>query len=153
MYPVHSLSVQGTLLPEMARRFQRYHEDTNDNSGEINISPLIDIVFILLIFFIVTTVFVEETGVDIEKPRAASQKDLEKNSILLGITPDGKVYYGGNEIGVGGVRPVVSRLIRQQDQPVIIQADRQTPTETTVSVLDEAKLAGAAKVFVSTVKN
>lgn len=137
----------------MARRFQRYHNPTEDNSGEINISPLIDIVFILLIFFIVTTVFVEETGVDIEKPRAATQKDLDKNSILVAITPEGKVYYGGNEIGVGGVRPVVARLIRQQEQPVIIQADRQTPTETTVAVLDEAKLAGAAKVFVSTVKN
>ncbi|MDF1754410.1 MAG: biopolymer transporter ExbD [Verrucomicrobiales bacterium] len=137
----------------MARRFQKFHDTSEDNSGEINISPLIDIVFILLIFFIVTTVFVEETGIDIEKPRAASQKDLDKNSILLGITPEGKVFYGGSEIGVGGVRSVVSRLIRQQEQPVIIQADRLTPTETTVSVLDEAKLAGAAKVFVSTVKN
>ncbi|MDF1813890.1 MAG: biopolymer transporter ExbD [Verrucomicrobiales bacterium] len=136
----------------MAGRFQRYHE-TQTESGEINISPLIDIVFILLIFFIVTTVFVEETGVDIDKPRAATQRDLEKNSILLGITPEGKVFYGGNEIGVGGVRSTVSRLMRQQEQPVIIQADRLTPTETTVSVLDEAKMAGAAKVFISTVKN
>ena len=136
----------------MARLFQRFSEGSNeDRSGEINISPLIDIVFILLIFFIVTTVFVEETGVEVEKPRAATQKDLEKNSILLGVTPDGGVFYGGREIGVGGVRATVSRLIRQQDQPVIIQADRSTPTETTVAVLDEAKLAGAKKVFVATV--
>jgi len=135
----------------MARRFHRYSDLSNDDSSEINISPLIDIVFILLIFFIVTTVFVEETGIDIEKPRAASQKDLEKNSILLGISPEGKVFYGGREVGVGGVRPIVSRLIRQQNQPVIIQADRSTPTETTIAVLDEAKLGGAAKVFVSTV--
>ena len=137
----------------MLRRFYNYRDPGDDKSGEINISPLIDIVFILLIFFIVTTVFVEETGVDIEKPRAASQKDLEKNSILLGITPNGKVYYGGREIGVGEVRPVVSRLMRQQEQPVIIQADRMTPTEVTIAVLDEAKLGGAAKVYVSTVKN
>jgi biopolymer transport protein ExbD len=135
----------------MARRFQRFRDTSlEDNSSAIDISPLIDVVFILLIFFIVTTVFVEETGIDIEKPRAATQKDLDKNSILLGITSDGKVYYGGNEIGVGGVRAVVSRLIRQQEQPVIIQADRLTPTETTVTVLDEAKIGGAAKVFVST---
>ena len=135
----------------MARRFQRYQDGDQDGSGEINISPLIDIVFILLIFFIVTTVFVEETGVDIEKPRAASQQDLEKNSILLGITPAGDVYFGGREIGVGGVRAIVRRLIAQEDMPVIIQADRQAPTETTVDVLDEAKLAGASRVFVSTV--
>ena len=130
------------------RRFRQNLQE--EDISEINISPLIDVVFILLIFFIVTTVFVEETGVDIEKPLAASQKDIEKNSILLGITPDGKVYYGGQEIGVGGVRAVVSKLIRQREQPVIIQADIQTPTGKTVEVQDEARLAGAKSVFVST---
>ena len=133
------------------KRFGRFDRDT-ETTGEINISPLIDIVFILLIFFIVTTVFVEETGIDVDKPRAASQQDLEKNSILIGITPEGRVYYGGRDIGVGGVRAVVSRLIEsEKETPVIIQADQATPTETTVNVLDEAKLAGASKVFISTV--
>ncbi len=131
------------------RRFQQKQENS-DSTGEINISPLIDVVFILLIFFIVTTVFVEETGIDIDKPRAATQEDLEKNSILIGINPAGGVFYGGREIGAGGVRAVVSRLIRQEEMPVIIQADRRTPTATTVEVMDEAKLGGAAKVFVST---
>lgn len=135
----------------MAKHFHRFRDPAREANGEINISPLIDIVFILLIFFIVTTVFVEETGVEVEKPRAASQKDLERNSILIGITPEGGVYFGGREIGVGGVRAVVGRLIRQDEMPVIIQADRRTPTETTVNVLDEAKLAGAAQVFVSTI--
>lgn len=135
----------------MARRFQRFGEPTGESTGEINISPLIDVVFILLIFFIVTTVFVEETGVEISKPRAATQQDLEKESILIGITPSGQVFYGGREIGVSGVRGIVSRLLRDDSSPVIIQADRATPTETTVSVLDEAKLAGASQVFVSTV--
>ena len=136
----------------MARRFQRFGEaSATSSTGEINISPLIDVVFILLIFFIVTTVFVEETGVDVEKPRAATQQDLQKNSILIGITPSGQVFYGGREIGVNGVRPTVERLLRTEEKPVIIQADRQTPTEKTVSVLDEAKLAGAPSVFVSTI--
>ncbi len=136
----------------MSHRFSRFSDDSadNDSSGEINISPLIDIVFILLIFFIVTTVFVEETGLEIEKPRAAAQQDLEKNSVLIGISPEGSVYYGGREIGVAGVRSVVSRLMKQEEMPVIIQADRRTATEVTVEVLDEAKLAGAAQVFVST---
>lgn len=135
----------------MSKRLHRFHDPAAETPGEINISPLVDIVFLLLIFFIVTTVFVEETGVDVEKPRAASQQDLERNSILIGITPEGGVYYGGREIGVGGVRAVVSRLIKQEAVPVIIQADRRTPTETTVNVLDEARLGGAADVFVSTV--
>ena len=137
----------------MARKFQRFGEPNSDAKSEINISPLIDVVFILLIFFIVTTVFVEETGVEINKPRAATQQDLEKNSILIGVTPGGQVFYGGREIGVAGVRSTVSRLLRQDTVPVIIQADRDTPTESTVQVLDEAKLGGAQQVFVSTVND
>ena len=123
----------------------------SSSEGEINISPLIDVVFILLIFFIVTTVFVEETGVTVDKPRAAAQQDLEQNSILIAVTSGGEVYYGGRSIGVKGVRTVVARLLRQEEMPVIIQADKNTPTEATVAVLDEAKLAGAGQVFVSTV--
>lgn len=134
----------------MARRFQRFGEPTSDANSEINISPLIDVVFILLIFFIVTTVFVEETGVEINKPKAATQRDLDRNSILIGVTPSGGVFYGGREIGVAGVRAVVANLLRQDEKPVIIQADQEAPTESTVRVLDEAKLAGARAVYIST---
>lgn len=120
-------------------------------SEDINISPLIDMVFILLIFFIVTTVFVEETGVEVTKPQAASQVQLEKNSILLAITANNNVVYGGREIGVNGVRGVVKRLIQDNaNMPVIIQADENVPTRILVRVIDEAKLAGANSVNIST---
>ncbi len=135
----------------MPKGFQRQRANQGEASGEINISPLIDVVFILLIFFIVTTVFVDETGVKVDKPRAASQQDIEKESILIGITAEGGVYYGGREIGVGGVRAVINRLQQEQQRPVVIQADRETDTETTIEVLDEAKIGGAQTVFVSTV--
>jgi biopolymer transport protein ExbD len=136
----------------MAKGFQRQRANQSEASGEINISPLIDIVFILLIFFIVTTVFVDETGVQVDKPRAATQQDIEKESILIGITAQGSVYYGGREIGIGGVRAVISRLQQEKQRPVVIQADKETDTEKTIEVLDEAKLAGAERVFVSTVR-
>lgn len=119
-------------------------------SEEINMSPLIDMVFILLIFFIVTTVFVEETGVDVNKPQAASAVDLQKNSILIAITANGQVVYGGREIGANGVRSVVRRLSSKEKMPVIVQADRTVPTELLIRVIDEAKLAGAIDVSVST---
>jgi biopolymer transport protein ExbD len=120
-------------------------------SEEINISPLIDMVFILLIFFIVTTVFVEETGVEVTKPQAASQIQLEKNSILIAITSNNNVVYGGRDIGVNGVRSVVKRLIQDDPQmPVIIQADESVPTRILVRVIDESKLAGATSVNIST---
>ena len=135
----------------MAKGFQRGRGAAAEGTGEINISSLIDIVFILLIFFIVTTVFVDETGVEVEKPRAAAQADLDRQSILIGITAEGGVFFGGREIGVGGVRAVVGRLLKAEKVPVVIQADRRTDTEKTIAVLDEAKLAGAERVFVSTV--
>ncbi|MEK9984560.1 MAG: biopolymer transporter ExbD [Opitutae bacterium] len=119
-------------------------------SEEINISPLIDMVFILLIFFIVTTVFVEETGVEVDKPQAASAIDLEKNSILLAITGEGNVVYGGRDIGISGVRAVVRRQLQDDNMPVIVQADKVVPTDLTVRVIDEAKLAGASKVSLAT---
>jgi biopolymer transport protein ExbD len=129
---------------------KRRFSDGDGGSDEINISPLIDMVFILLIFFIVTTVFVEETGVDVNKPSASSATDLEKNSILIAITAEGKVVYGGREIGPAGVRSTVRRLTQREDMPVIIQADKAVTTELLVRVIDEAKLAGANLVNLAT---
>lgn len=117
---------------------------------EINISPLIDMVFILLIFFIVTTTFVEETGVEVDKPEAASSISLEKQSIMIAITADNKVIYGGQEIGLSGVRSVVRRLTKADDSPVILQVDRTVSSEMLVRVIDESKLGGAKKVSLST---
>ena len=128
---------------------KRRRQSANSNE-EINISPLIDVVFILLIFFIVTTVFVEETGVEVTKPQAASAMDLEKNSILIAITDSGKVIYGGREIGTAGVRSIVQRLNQKEAVPVILQADKSVPTELLVRVIDEAKLGGAPSVNLST---
>ena len=129
---------------------KRRFSDNDAGSDEINISPLIDMVFILLIFFIVTTVFVEETGVDVNKPQASSAQDLEKNSILIAITANQKVVYGGREIGPAGVRATVRRLSQKEKMPVIVQADKTVPTELLVRVIDEAKLAGAESVNVAT---
>jgi biopolymer transport protein ExbD len=125
--------------------------DSDEEKG-IDISPLIDCVFILLIFFIVTTTFVEETGIDVDKPQAASASMLEKNSILLAVTTEGEVVYGGREIGIAGVQPLVKRMLQKEEVPVIVQADREVPAGLFVRVIDEAKLAGATKVSVATQK-
>ena len=130
----------------------RFSESTSDDADVgIDMSPLIDCVFILLIFFIVTTVFVEETGVEVDKPQAASSSQLEKNSILIAITEAGDVVYGGRSIGIEGVRQTVSRLVQQERGiPVIIQADKASKSGILIRVIDEAKLAGADKVYSST---
>ena len=126
----------------------------NDPEGadEINISPLIDMVFILLIFFIVTTVFVEETGVEVDKPQAASSVNLEKNSILFAITKEGGVVYGGKPVGVNGVRPLVRRLLQSEEMPVILQVDEKADAGLVIRVIDESKLGGASKVSLASEK-
>jgi biopolymer transport protein ExbD len=123
--------------------------DTNGGEGAIDMSPLIDCVFILLIFFIVTTTFVEETGVQVDKPQAASAVRLEKNSILLALTEKGEVVYGKREIGISGVQPLVKRMLQKEDIPVIIEADSAAPSGLLVRIIDEAKLAGATKVSIA----
>ena len=127
-------------------------QSRSDEGVDVNMSPLIDCVFLLLIFFIVTTVFVEETGVEIQKPQAASAADLEKQSILIALTSDGRVMYGGREIGVAGVRGVVARQLREKEAPVIILSDAEARTAALVDIIDEAKLAGAKKVSIATGK-
>ena len=123
---------------------------SDSDTVSIDLSPMIDMVFILLIFFIVTTVFVEETGIEVNKPEAAATVQLEKNSILIAISKEGKVVYGGREIGVSGVAPIVKRLTLQEDVPVIIQADEGASHGVFSRVYGEAKLAGAKSINFST---
>ena len=126
---------------------------SEDEETEIDISPLIDCVFILLIFFIVTTVFVQEPGVELNKPLAISAEQLQREAIIIAATPDGGVVYGGDEIGVSGVLPLVKRMLNKDpNTPVIVQVDENTPSELFIRVVSEAKRAEAKRVNVSTKK-
>ena len=129
-------------------RFRDVSADEGSDAG-IDMSPMIDCVFILLIFFIVTTTFVEETGVEVDKPQAASAAHLEKTSILLALTAKGEVVYGGREVGMSGIHPLVKRVLQKEQVPVIVQSDAAAPSGLLVRVIDEAKLAGAVKVSVA----
>jgi biopolymer transport protein ExbD len=135
----------------MARKFGSSSDGEED--AAIDISPLIDCIFILLIFFIVTTTFVEETGIEVDKPQAASASDLEKQSVMIAVTSEGQIVYGGKEIGMTGVQPTVRRFVEKEEStPVIIQVDEKAPSGLFVRVIDEAKLGGAQKVSVATRK-
>ena len=118
----------------MARRsaFQ-----TEDDSAEINLSPMIDCIFILLIFFIVTTVFVEEPGVEVRRPPAALDEELERQSILIAISAENEVVYGGKEVGVSGAGARVKQLLNKEELPVIIQADAAADHGVSVSTAVE----------------
>ncbi len=109
----------------------------------INVSPLIDVVFILLIFFIVSASFVKIPGQEVLRPRAVTAESLEKNSILFALTPDNKVHYGGETIPVEEVRGLVEELRRDSDAPVIIQTDADADASLLAALVRQGKLAGA----------
>jgi biopolymer transport protein ExbD len=118
----------------------------------IDMSPLLDVVFILLIFFIVSTVFVSETGIEVDKPQSISADQLEKTAILIAITQQGNVIYDGAQIGVSGVRRTVEQLLSRDERPVVIQTDKRVPAELLVEVIDQAKLGGSASISIATVQ-
>lgn len=120
---------------------------------DVDLAPLLDVVFILLIFFIVTTVFVRETGVEVDKPSAISTQRLENSVLLIAITASRDVVYGGTNIGIKGVRSTLAQAIKNTQKPLVIQADKTVPTELLVKVIDEAKLAGIVNVSIATIGN
>lgn len=124
-------------------------EEEEPNQG-IDMSPLLDVVFILLIFFIVSTVFVRETGVDVDKPESVSASQLEPESILIAVTSDGQVVYDGADVGVSGLRSVIEHLQSERQRPVILQVDRSVPADLLVAVIDQAKIAGTESVSIAT---
>ncbi len=114
---------------------------------ELNIAPLIDMVFILLIFFLVTTSFVKETGVDISRPTASTAVAKTKSTILIGITRDNTIHLDRREIDVRAVRSGVERAMAENPEAsVVIVADKDSRTGLVISVMDSCKLAGAENV-------
>lgn len=131
-----------------------------EDSTDINISPLIDMVFILLIFFIVTTVFVEEQGLQANTPDPTSQPDDEdedKHRVSFLVRRTGQVMYntedgGQREVGVGGVRGLVAPAMQQEVYPIIVNVEPAAQMNLVVGVIDEAEAGGAEQVIMKAVQ-
>jgi len=123
---------------------------TQKKGLELNIAPLIDMVFILLIFFLVTTSFVKETGVDINRPAANTAVSHAKANILVGVTKDNRIYMERREIDIRAVRANVERAMAENpESSVVIVADKESTTGVVISVMDNCKLAGAENVAIA----
>ncbi|MBF0433695.1 MAG: biopolymer transporter ExbD [Fibrobacteria bacterium] len=119
-------------------------------SAELNIAPMMDMVFILLIFFIVTTSFTRETGVDVSKPKAASAQTLVKANILIGVTKEGSIHINEGQVSLNVLGSILKRYMAESpERPVIIVADRGAPVANVVDILDECNLAKVKKVSLS----
>jgi biopolymer transport protein ExbD len=121
--------------------------------AEIQITPLIDMVFILLIFFVVTTSFVSETGLNIERPLSSSSERLPRESIPVAVNANGRIAVDGRRTGLFSIRPLLERRLRSQPGlAVVIVADKVVPVDRVVRVMDEVKAAGIAQVALATVQ-
>lgn len=118
---------------------------------DLNISPLIDMVFILLIFFAVSTTFVRDLSLELERPSAQSAAAASTKSIRLYIDRAGTVFVDEQPVNTWMVQSVVrDAMAAAASETVLVIADRLTPTELLIEVVDQAKLAGAAEVGVAT---
>ena len=114
---------------------------------DINMGPLIDMVFLLLIFFVVTTSFVKEAGIDVQKSTAQTAEKKEKATIMIGVSPEGDVYMEGKKVDVRRVRSLVERSLAEDPEAgVIIIADKASETGSVVQVMDQCRLAGAGNI-------
>jgi len=115
--------------------------------ADLNMAPLIDMVFILLIFFLVTTSFVKETGVEVNRPSAVTAVSQNKTNILVAITPQNRIFMDHREIDIRAVRANVERALAENpDGNVVVVADRDSNTGIAIQVMDGCRLAGARNV-------
>ena len=129
----------------MARRHRK-----PDEGAEINITPLLDIVFIMLIFFIVTTSFVKETGIDINRPSADTAEKKERGNILIAINANGDIWMAKRRIELRSVRANVERMYAENPEgSVVILADKESKNGTLVEVMDQVRLAGVRNVSIA----
>jgi biopolymer transport protein ExbD len=120
------------------------------SSADINMGPLIDMVFILLIFFVVTTNFNRQTGVDVTKPKAQTAVSQGQKTLLIGITREGTIHIHGRQISIDRLKALVSQETSQRpDVSVVIIADQDASIGKAVQVMDQCALAGARKVSIA----
>lgn len=122
---------------------------TEDEAG-IDLTPMLDVVFIMLIFFIVTTSFVKEAGIDVNRPTASTAEKKEKASILIAISEAGEVWLDKRKVDVRSVRANVERMRAEAPEgAVVIQADKGSKTGMLVAVMDQVRLAGVTNISIA----
>jgi len=115
--------------------------------SEVNLTPMLDVVFIMLIFFIVTASFVKEAGIEITRPPAATAERKERGNILVAITKDNQIWIDRRQVSPQALRANIERLHAENPQgSVVIQADEKSQNGLLVRVMDAARLAGVNNV-------
>jgi len=133
----------------MRRRYTEQEEEAT-----IDLTPLMDIVFIMLIFFIVTTSFIKEAGVDINRPSANTSERKERGNILVAITANDEIWIDKRRVDIRAVRANIERLKAENPEgSVVIQADKESKNGLLVQVMDQARMAGVSNISIAAVKD
>lgn len=118
--------------------------------NSIDLTPMLDVVFIMLIFFIVTTSFVKEAGIDVNRPSAATAQKKPKASILIAINQTGDIWIDKRKVDVRSVRANVEKLHAESPEgSVVIQADKSSNTGVLVQVMDQVRLGGVTNISIA----
>ncbi len=121
------------------------------DEGGIDMTPMLDVVFIMLIFFIVTTSFVKEAGIDVNRPSAQTAEEQSKGNIMIAIRPNGEIWMDKRPIDVRAVRANIERMRAENPEgTVVVLADKESNTGLLVEVMDQVRLGGVSNVSIAT---
>ena len=124
--------------------------EVDDEDNEINLTPMLDVVFIMLIFFIVTASFIKEAGIDVNRPDAPTSERVEDANILIAISPTDEIWIDRRLIDPRAVRANIERLHAENPKgSVVIQADKKSTNEMLVTVMDASRAAGVYNVSIA----
>jgi len=128
-----------------------FDENTQEQDTLIDLTPMLDVVFIMLIFFIVTATFVRETGIDVDRPEASTAELKENSNLLIGITATNEIWIDNRRIDIRSVRANVARFHAEHpNSAVVIQSDKNAKVDTLAKVTDAARAAGVYEVSLAT---
>ena len=123
---------------------------SHTEENQIELTPMLDVVFIMLIFFIVTTSFVKESGIEVSRPNADTAEKQERASIFIAINSEGQIFLQKRNIEIDAVRANIEKLHAESPEgSVVIQADKKAETVNLVQVMDQIRLAGVKNISVS----
>ena len=129
----------------------RSNRRRKSEESEVNMTPMLDVVFIMLIFFIVTASFVKEAGVDVNRPPALTAIAKDKGNILIAITESGQIWIDRRQVDPRSLRANIERLHGENPQgAIVIQADKNSQNHLLVAVMDAAKAAGVNQIAIAT---
>lgn len=129
---------------------QHFQNLVDEEEANIDMTPMLDVVFIMLIFFIVTASFVKEAGIDVNRPEAATAVKKDRANILIAISEKGEIWINKRRIDERAVQANIERLHAENPQgTVVIQADKKATTETLIKVMDASRAAGVFDVSIA----